>query len=302
MNDKTPKNNSTDITATIDEGTRHIEMHDDGTPETWVCLVDGEPLPFVHSYSIETKGPSERPVVNARVHASRVDVHGKAQLVIDRRPLDGTIIGVVRDIAADVVAGRVIDADRLLVHLDATDAAAAATVRAAQRAAQDEAKVELSVRGKTTLVSRAKAVLNHLARGPLTLDSVVESIRVWQAVTFPKAPIGGIVAHLQKEVREVSTATERMVDVIARVAARERAKKPGGIVDPDVVRLDPEVIAARDALAAEFADVVFMVSAGFDVLGVDMTTAVRTKLDVNRARTWGRPDKDGVVEHVRDAE
>ena len=34
----------------------------------------------------------------------------------------------------------------------------------------------------------------------------------------------------------------------------------------------------------------------------DVIFAAREKLEVNRSRKWGKPDKDGVIEHIETAE
>lgn len=33
--------------------------------------------------------------------------------------------------------------------------------------------------------------------------------------------------------------------------------------------------------------------------GFDLLKAARNKMEINRKRTWGEPDKDGVIEHVK---
>ncbi len=47
----------------------------------------------------------------------------------------------------------------------------------------------------------------------------------------------------------------------------------------------------------EMADVFLLLAHLSD--GLDLAGAVRAKLDKNKQRTWGKPDADGVVEHVR---
>jgi NTP pyrophosphatase (non-canonical NTP hydrolase) len=33
--------------------------------------------------------------------------------------------------------------------------------------------------------------------------------------------------------------------------------------------------------------------------GFDLLEAARNKMDINRKRTWGEPDEDGVIEHIK---
>jgi hypothetical protein len=47
----------------------------------------------------------------------------------------------------------------------------------------------------------------------------------------------------------------------------------------------------------EWADAFFLV---VQAEGFDLVAAVRAKLELNRARKWGKPDADGVVKHVAD--
>lgn len=51
--------------------------------------------------------------------------------------------------------------------------------------------------------------------------------------------------------------------------------------------------------SSEMADVFMLLGHLANHAGVDLAAAVRTKLEENRQRTWGEPDHDGVVEHVR---
>lgn len=94
-----------------------------------------------------------------------------------------------------------------------------------------------------------------------TLDSVVREIHDWQAVTFPRATPASVVEHLRREVVELES--------------------------------DP-------SNAMELADVVFLAIGLAYETGVDLRAILAEKLAINRARVWGEPDADGVVEHVRE--
>ena len=95
----------------------------------------------------------------------------------------------------------------------------------------------------------------------LTLDRVIREVNEWQAVTFPRATPASVVEHLRREVAEL-------------------------VADPTDT--------------SELADVVFLAVGLAYELGVDLATVVAQKLAVNRARTWGKPDEFGCVEHIRD--
>ncbi len=96
-----------------------------------------------------------------------------------------------------------------------------------------------------------------------TLDDVVADILAWQMETFTHRTPHSITKHLLKEAAELHAAPH-----------------------------DDE----------EWADVLFLAFAlqqdGTSRAPRDMIGALRAKLAVNRARTWGAPDADGVVEHV----
>ena len=90
----------------------------------------------------------------------------------------------------------------------------------------------------------------------------------WAQATFHRAPgeVEPILKHLQREVQEMRDSEGR----------------------------DPE----------EFADALMILWHAAHVAGHEwhaIVAAVHRKLQVNRARTWGDPDADGVVEHVRGA-
>lgn len=96
-----------------------------------------------------------------------------------------------------------------------------------------------------------------------TLDAVVEDILAWQIETFPKRTPHSITKHLLKEAHELHAAPT-----------------------------DDE----------EWADVFFLCAAlihdGTPNAPRDLISALRAKLAKNKARTWGTPDADGVVEHI----
>lgn len=104
-----------------------------------------------------------------------------------------------------------------------------------------------------------------LAAGPEAgaggLDALAIEINEWAAVTFPVRTAASVAEHLRRE-------------------AHELAEAP----------LDPE----------EMADVFILLANLWKFTGVDLPCAVAAKLAKNRARKWGKPDAQGVVEHVRE--
>lgn len=111
----------------------------------------------------------------------------------------------------------------------------------------------------------ADAVRALLAAGPGAgaggLDALAIEINEWAAVTFPFRTAASVAEHLRRE-------------------AHELAEAP----------LDPE----------EMADVFILLANLWKLTGVDLPCAVAAKLAKNRARKWGKPDAQGVVEHVRE--
>ncbi len=99
-----------------------------------------------------------------------------------------------------------------------------------------------------------------------SLDAVVADILAWQIETFTHRTPHSITNHLLREAAELHD--------------------------------DPSD-------NSEWADVVFLAVAliqdGTPNAPRDLIGALRAKLAVNKARTWGKPDSDGVVEHVESA-
>lgn len=103
------------------------------------------------------------------------------------------------------------------------------------------------------------------------LDTVCAEIRAWQAETFTQPSLSGAVAHLSKEMAEIEAAL-------------------GGAGTHE----------GRAHMAEELGDGVFLILQAMTILGADPATVLEHKLAKNKARRWGKPDADGVVEHVRD--
>lgn len=94
------------------------------------------------------------------------------------------------------------------------------------------------------------------------IDPLLEEVVEWANATFPNSVPSSKVAHLHKEVCELlQTPTD----------------------------------------GEEMADVVILVAHLAAGCGVNLRDEIAKKLAKNRLRKWGEPDKDGVIEHVREA-
>lgn len=88
-------------------------------------------------------------------------------------------------------------------------------------------------------------------------------IDLWQRKTFPGGTAMAQYRHLCREVLELGKNIE-----------------------------DPE----------EMADCVILLMGIASKAGVDLQEAVDVKMEINRKRRWGKPDQDGVVEHIEEGD
>jgi NTP pyrophosphatase (non-canonical NTP hydrolase) len=95
-----------------------------------------------------------------------------------------------------------------------------------------------------------------------------ERVGQWGQETFPQSTPRTIVAHLGREVRELE------VEVLAD--------------HPDA-----------DAVAEEAADCLLLLYHLAHRFGFSLHDATAVKFSQVKARAWGKPDAEGVVEHVR---
>lgn len=98
-----------------------------------------------------------------------------------------------------------------------------------------------------------------------------ETITAWQKETFPNATALSKIAHLKKELPEL-----------------EEAIKNDWL---------------QTSTFMEFADCFFLLFGAAAACGhsyEDIISAIDQKFEINKARQWGKPDADGVVEHIRD--
>jgi NTP pyrophosphatase (non-canonical NTP hydrolase) len=101
------------------------------------------------------------------------------------------------------------------------------------------------------------------------VDYALAAAVAWSRATFPDRRPVAAGLHLQREAAELAEAIER---------------------------------GPSHATAEEVADVFILTAAIADRLGVDVAAAIWAKLELLKARTWGPPDGQDVVEHVRDSE
>jgi hypothetical protein len=94
------------------------------------------------------------------------------------------------------------------------------------------------------------------------LDQLAELIRIWQRATFPQATPASVAEHLRRE-------------------ALEFCESPTN--------------------AEEIADLFHLVVGAAQASGHNLAKIVAEKFAENRARQWGEPDAEGVVEHVKPA-
>lgn len=115
----------------------------------------------------------------------------------------------------------------------------------------------------------AHAQIPALARRRISrsqLQRLQDRIHAWHLKTFPGQPAVAKLKHLVKEIT-----TELIPDIKAR---------------------------------AEWADVfiLFLCAAAMEGLTADdLIQAAHHKMDINVMRKWSKPDKDGVIEHIRES-
>lgn len=96
-----------------------------------------------------------------------------------------------------------------------------------------------------------------------------EEITAWQRKTFPGGDTESKIAHLREEVEELSTAVHFGYG--------------------DVV------------VGEEFADcflLLFGAASAYGFTYKQICDAIDRKMDINKKREWGKPDKNGVVKHI----
>lgn len=94
-----------------------------------------------------------------------------------------------------------------------------------------------------------------------------ETITKWQKETFTDATVESKIAHLLQELEEV--------------------KEDGKLMTRGL----------------EFSDCFFLLFGAAAVAGMNydmICAAIQYKFEINKARKWGKPDADGVVNHIKE--
>jgi hypothetical protein len=99
---------------------------------------------------------------------------------------------------------------------------------------------------------------------PKDLDDWQDEIGAWAAQTFPTSTHASRAAHMKRELKEWRKETDPKKRVI------------------------------------EGADILFLLLHDAHMDGTSLLRSLREKFEVNKARQWGEPDAEGVVEHVRE--
>lgn len=104
------------------------------------------------------------------------------------------------------------------------------------------------------------------------LQELMDGIQEWSGKTFGEGPSRIIpnLKHLKKEIPELIKTIEDHGN-------------------PDETEM-------------EFADcfiLLFQAAARYGLTAKDIKLICEKKMEINKKRNWGKPDKDGVVEHVR---
>lgn len=104
-----------------------------------------------------------------------------------------------------------------------------------------------------------------------------KAISDWQNKTFGEATPISKLAHLLQEVVELKEALVKF--------GHEPSMK------------------TFDEAKMEYADCFFLLfgsAASFGLSHSDICRAIQEKFEINKARKWGKPNKEGVVEHIKD--
>lgn len=114
-----------------------------------------------------------------------------------------------------------------------------------------------------------------------TLSEIQDEISVWAGRTFDHNEYG-IVRHTIREAVELGRAVGLDADAIRATVEIELAKP----------------VKENIALSEEAADCTILLMALAGYMGFELVDAVGAKHVVNLHRTWGKPDSEGVTEHV----
>lgn len=111
---------------------------------------------------------------------------------------------------------------------------------------------------------------------PIGLDRFQREVGEWAEKTFPKATDTSVAIHLGREVAELRS----------WCVAADHGRAPVPVVE----------------VAGELADCFLLLLHLAHRFDISLLGAADYKFTKNQARTWGKPDAEGVVEHVREVE
>lgn len=95
----------------------------------------------------------------------------------------------------------------------------------------------------------------------MDLQKFQKELHNWQLKTFPQSTLLSKLAHLKKE----------------------------------VIELDQNPTDGY-----EMADIIMLVCGMAAIEGIDISSVLQEKFEINKNRKWGTPDKDGVVLHINE--
>lgn len=100
-------------------------------------------------------------------------------------------------------------------------------------------------------------------------DKLYNEITAWQTKTFGQSTSLSKIAHLSEEIRELAS---------------------------DIANNNPDK-------RLEFADCFFLLFGAAASEGMsyeDIISAIEEKFEINKARKWGKPNENGVVNHIKE--
>ncbi|KAF0199015.1 MAG: hypothetical protein FD170_3943 [Bacteroidetes bacterium] len=145
---------------------------------------------------------------------------------------------------------------------------------------------------RNDLMRLKKVDLVHVMReflmddGHKPLQVLMKDIASWSDATFGEGQRNtGILHHLKKEVNELIEAVERFQNVSIKLIGYKGSEE------------------ACKAAFMEYADCFMLLLDSAYHFGLDAKTLIaftKQKLEINKARKWGKPDANGVVEHIKE--
>lgn len=119
---------------------------------------------------------------------------------------------------------------------------------------------------------------------------------VWCASGHMSTQLRSVYDSLQSIDLDVATALNSAMDWA-------RATFPDSTPEAKFAHLKKELIELEGNLgdAHEIADCVILLAGIADLQGIDLGEAIAAKLEILKDRSWGKPDSEGVIEHIREA-